>query len=233
MNAAPDPPWWTPRKTATARRSLTREAIVGAALTLLRTGGIDAVSMRRVAAELDTGAASLYAHVAHKDELLELVFDAVAGEIPVPEPDPDRWQEQILELWTASHAVLVRNRDLARVALGRVPVGPNSMRVAESTVAILRAGGVPEQAVAWAVDVVGLYVSASAIEGSINAEQQAGGRDTSAYYADVGRYFEALPADGFPVMAALAPFLMTGDGDERFRFGLQLLVNGLAALTGD
>lgn len=117
---------------------------------------------------------------------------------------------------------MVRNGDIARVALGRVPIGPNSLRVAESTVAILRAGGVPEQAVAWVVDVVGLYVSANAVEGSINAEKQAGGRD-SRYYADVGRYFAALPADDFPVMAALAPFLMTGDGDERFRFGLQLL----------
>jgi AcrR family transcriptional regulator len=230
VNAVPEPPWWTPRKTA-ARRSLSRAAIVEAALKVLRSDGIDGLSMRRVAAELDTGAASLYAHVAHKDELLELLFDEVAGEIAVPEPDPTRWREQIIELWVDSHAALSRNGDIARVALGRVPLGPHSMRVAEATLAILRAGGVPEQAVAWAVDVVGLYVAASAIEGSLFAKMRAVGRDQDAYFADVGRYFAALPPDRFPMTVALRPFLTTGDGDVRFRFGLELLVNGLAAMV--
>src|SRR5688500_16523621 len=126
LDALPEPPWWTPRKVTTARRALSRELIVTAALKVLRAEGIDAVSMRRVAAELDTGAASLYAHVANKEELLDLVFDAVSGEIPLPEPDPARWREQITRLWTDSQEALARNGDIARVALGRVPVGPNS-----------------------------------------------------------------------------------------------------------
>jgi AcrR family transcriptional regulator len=229
--APPEPPWWTPRKTAAPRRSLTRATIVSAALKILRVEGIDGVSMRRVAAELGTGPASLYAHVAHKEELLELVFDEVVGDIPLPEPDPARWQEQIRQVWTDSHAALARNGDIARVALGRVPLGPNAMRVSEVTMTILRLGGVPEQAVAWSVDVVGLYVAANAVEGAVHVANQKAGRDPGEYYSQVGSYLAALPADEFPTTAALVPMLMSGDGDERFAFGLDLLIKGLAALA--
>lgn len=230
-SAPPEPPWWTPRK-ATARRSLSRGAIVAAALKVLRADGIDAMSMRRVAAELGTGAASLYAHVAHKDELLELLFDEVVAEIPLPVPDPARWQEQVRQLWVDSYAALARNGDIARVALGRVPLGPNAMRVAETTMAILRGGGVPDQAVAWAVDVVNLYVSANAVEDAVIADLKRAGRDPAEYYAQVAAYFVALPPDRYPVTAALAAQLTAGgEGDERFRFGLDLMVGGLAALV--
>lgn len=228
-DALPEPPWWTPRKTGTPRRSLSREAIVAAALVVLRAEGIDAVSMRRVAAELGTGAASLYAHVAHKVELLDLLFDEVVAEIPLPEPDPAHWREQITRVWTDSHAAMARNGDIARVALGRIPIGPNSLRLAEVSMAILRGGGVPDQAVAWAVDIVGLYVAANAVEGAIFAELQRSGSDPWAYLARVKSYFAALPPARFPSFAALLPHLTAGDGAERFAFGLELLVGGLAA----
>jgi AcrR family transcriptional regulator len=224
----PEPPWWTPRKTTAPRRSLSRESIVVAALKILRAEGIDAVSMRRVATELGTGAASLYAHVAHKEELLELVFDEVVGEIPLPDPDPSRWQEQIRQLWIDSHTALARNGDIARVALGRVPVGPNAMRISEVTMAILRSGGVPDQAVAWAVDIVGLYVAANAVEGALYASQQAG-REPESYWRQIDGYFAALPADRFPNTVALRPLMMTGDGEERFAFGIDLIIRGLAS----
>ena len=176
-----------PPQDAQRRSPLSREAIVAAALKILRAESIDAVSMRRVAAELGTGAASLYAHVANKDELLELVFDEVVGEVPLPEPDPARWQEQLRTVWTDSHAALARNGDIARVALGRVPMGPNALRIAEATMAILRAGGVPDRAVAWAVDVVGLYVAANAVEGAVHtANQKAGPRPRASTIAEVG-----------------------------------------------
>ncbi len=228
-DALPEPPWWTPRKNAAPRRTLSRESIVTAALKLLRAEGIDALSMRRVATELGTGAASLYAHVAHKEELLDLVLDEVLGEIDLPVPDATRWRQQVTALWTDSHAALARNGDIARVLLGRVPLGPNSLRIAETTMAILRAGGVPDQAVAWAVDVVGSFVAATAIETAEHVNLQRAGGDPTEYYGQVRRYMQALPADRFPVTTALTAELTAGDGDDRFGFGLELLVSGLAA----
>ena len=227
----PEPPWWTPRKTGAPRRSLSREAIVGAALKILPAEGIDAVSMRRVATELGTGPASLYAHVAHKEELLELVFDEVVAEVHIPEPDPARWQEQVRRMWIDSHAALARNGDIARVALGRVPAGPHSMRVAEAVMTVLRAGGVPDKAIAWAVDVVGLYVVANAIEGAVYADRQRSDQERQEYWSRVGTYFSAMPADRFPTTVALAPLMMTGGGDERFAFGLDLIIGGLGSLV--
>lgn len=223
---AAEPEWWTPRK-APRRHGLSRAVILEAGLRIVRTEGIDALSMRRIATELDTGPASLYAHVAHKDELLELLFDQVAGEIPLPEPDPARWREQVTQLWIDSHATMLRYGDIARFAVGHIPVGPNSMRVAEITMALLRAGGVPDQAVAWAVDVVGGFVTFRSVE---DATREDAAKDP-AFYQRYQRYFMGLPAERFPVSAALSAELTTGDEIERFRFGLELLVGGLAGLV--
>jgi AcrR family transcriptional regulator len=226
-----EPPWWTPRKTATPRRALSREAIVTTALDVLRAEGMDAVSMRRVAADLGTGPASLYAHVAGKDELLDLLYDEVVGAVPLFEPDPARWKEQATQLWSDCREVLAGAGDIARYSLGRVPMGPNALRISELTMSVLRAGGVPDQAVAWAVDVVGMFVTANAVEDAVTADLARKGRDPQEYYDQVHRYFAGLPADRFPITAMLVPQLMSGTGDERFRFGLELLVRGLAGLA--
>src|SRR5689334_4092199 len=70
------------------QRALSRDAIADAALRIVDTEGLDALTMRAVGQALGTGAASLYAHVASKDELLELVIERVIGEVPdLPEPD--------------------------------------------------------------------------------------------------------------------------------------------------
>lgn len=230
----PEPPWRTPAKEAT-HRTLSRETIVRAAMNVLRSEGIEGISMRRVAAVLGTGPASLYAHVANKEELLELLFDEVVAEVPIPVPDPARWREQVTALWSDSRNALLRYRDIGQVALGSFPAGPNSLRVSEAAMALLRAGGVPDQAVAWAVDIVGLYIAASAIEGTPDRKHEPEeGRDPVAPRQEqLRKYLASLPADRFPNLAALLPFLTTGGEEERFRFGLDLLVRGLAALAAE
>jgi len=95
--AIPEPPWKAAPRQRPARAPLSPEAIVDAALRVLDREGSTGLSMRRVADELGTGPASLYWHVANKDALVDLIIDRVAGEVPLPEPDPDRWQEQLRE----------------------------------------------------------------------------------------------------------------------------------------
>src|SRR5580700_8218103 len=85
---------------AEAKPALSRRAIVDAALRIIDTEGLDAVSMRRIAQDLGTGAASLYAHVADKEELLDLVVDQIMGEMvavhgALAPADTRDWQEQI------------------------------------------------------------------------------------------------------------------------------------------
>jgi AcrR family transcriptional regulator len=226
----PQPPW-SSRPDKPARRALSREVIVDAAMAIVDEEGLDGLSMRRLADRLGTGPASLYAHVTGKDELLDLLYDEVVGTIPLPVPDPARWREQATQLWSDCRDALARAGDIARYSLGRVPMGPNALRLSELTMALLRMGGVPDQAVAWAVDVVGMFVTANAVEDAVTADLARQGRDPQEYYDQVHRYFAGLPADRFPVTAMLVPQLMAGTGDERFRFGLDLLVGGLAALA--
>src|SRR5579863_9249469 len=81
-----------------AKAPLSENAIVDAALAITRAEGVEAVTMRRVAAALDTGAASLYVYVRNRDELLRAMLDRVAGTVPLVPPDPERWREQVHEL---------------------------------------------------------------------------------------------------------------------------------------
>lgn len=228
----PPPPWRRPKKPARRRRPLSQELIVDTAMRILDAEGIDALSMRRVALDLRTGPASLYAHVASKDELLELMIDRVIGEMEMPEPDPAHWQEQIVESAMAAHRVWSRHPGIARAALANIPVGPNSLRYSEATLAILRAGGVPAQPAGWFLDRLSLYVLADAFEESLHRER---GRhteeDAREYYEQISAYYHSLPADRFPVIASMVGELVGGGGDERLRFGLELMVRGLATYT--
>src|SRR5262245_11121476 len=104
----PEPPWREARETP--RTPLTRQAIVEAALRVLDREGMDALSMRKVGEELGTGAASLYWHVRNKDELLQLVFEAVSEETTLPRPDPARWQEQLRDVAREMRRSMNRHR---------------------------------------------------------------------------------------------------------------------------
>lgn len=213
-----------------AREPLSRERIVDATFRIVDAGGLDAVSMRSVADELGTGPASLYAHVSGKEELLSLLIDRLAGEMRLPEPDPDpeRWQELIKELAREMHAVLLAHRDVARVSIGNIPLGEAALRVSERMIEILTVGGLPRQVVAHAVDLIPLYVVATAYEQSLFNERTST-EEGARYFEEVDAYFAALPPDRFPHMADLAPDLAKGSAGERFEFGLDVLVAGLAA----
>jgi AcrR family transcriptional regulator len=226
----PPPPWQRPKKATRQRRPLSQELIVDTAMRVLDAEGLDALSMRRIALDLRTGPASLYAHVANKDELLELMIDRIIGEMEMPPPDPARWQEQIVESAVAAHSVWSRHPGIARAALANIPVGPNSLRYSEATLAILRAGGVPDQQAGWFIDRLSLYVLADAFEESLHRER---GRETEhdakAYFEQIRAYFQSLPPDRFPVITSMVGALVGGGGDERLRFGVELMVRGLAS----
>ena len=226
----PEPPRrrGRPARSGPAREPLSRERIVDAAFTLVDAGGLDAVSMRGVADELGTGPASLYAHVAGKEELLSLMIERLAAEVRLPEPDPERWQEQIKELVREIHSVLLAHRDLARASIGNIPLGEGALRVSDRMIEILMAGGLPKQVIAYAVDLLPLYVVATAYEQSLFNERTST-EEGARYFEEVDAYFASLPADRFPHIAALAPELAQGDAGERFEFGLDVLVAGLAA----
>src|SRR5215207_9689886 len=104
MSISP-PPWQQARSPRAARTPLSRERIVEAALQILVDEGYEAVSMRKVAQALGTGPASLYAHVANKKDLDQLLVDHAAAQVRIPDPDPEHWQEQLKDAMRSSLGV--------------------------------------------------------------------------------------------------------------------------------
>lgn len=220
------------RRAKRAKAPLTIERIVDTAFDLMGREGFEAVTMRRLASELGTGAASLYAHVAGKSELNALIVDRMAEEITIPDPDPEHWQEQIMQVGRDLRAAMARHPGVARAVIGYIPTGPEAMLTSERLLAILLAGGVVEQVAAWACDLLPLYVTAVAFEESV--EQLRTTTDpveVEAFISQLRAYFESLPVETFPHVVASAVALTSGDGDRRFEFGLQVILAGLAAVS--
>src|SRR3954466_668750 len=202
MAAVPDPPWWRKRAApAREREPLTREKIVDAALVLLERDGMQGLSMRKLARELGTGAASLYWHVGDKGELLSLLLDRIVGESEVVEPDPENWQEQLKELGRATRRLFKRRRDAAQLSLGRIPSGPNSLPALERNLSLMVAAALPPKVIAYAADMFALYVGAFAYEESLHSHL-----DPEAF----GAYLKSLPAEDFPALTSLADDLVAG-----------------------
>jgi AcrR family transcriptional regulator len=216
------------RRRPPPRRTLSQEAIVDAALAVLDEGGVAGLSMRAVADRLGTGPASLYAHVESKEELLGLLIDRLAGEIPRPVVGAAPWQEQLKGVIRDIRASLGAHRDLAQANLGTIPTGPHALDLMEAMMSVLRAAGIPDQVIAYAVDVLPLYATATAYEESIRAAKD---DPESDFVAELRAFFTALPADRFPSFVALAGPLTTGAGDERFEFGLDALVRGIESMS--
>jgi AcrR family transcriptional regulator len=222
MAAAPDPPWWRKRpEPSRERKPLTRDAIVDAALVLLERDGMDGLSMRKLAQELGAGAASLYWHVGDKEELLSLLLDRIVGESKIPDPDPEHWQDQVREMARAARLQFKSRRDAARLSMGRIPTGPNSLPVMERNLAVMAAAALPPRIIAYAADLFALYVGAFAYEESLGSTDP----------AQFAEYLRSLPPEDFPVITGLADDLTAGGADERFEFGVEVLIAGLEALA--
>jgi AcrR family transcriptional regulator len=189
---------------------ITVEQVIDTAMDVIATEGYEALTMRRLATGLDTGPASLYAHVVNKADLDELLIGRLCAELVLPEPDPAAWQEQIRGVCSQLRDQYLKYPGISRAALALCPTDLETMRVTEGMLAILLAGDVTPQAAAWGIDALLLYVAAYCLEASI-----------------VRRRFTALPAETFPHLTRHAAELTGGEGHDRFDFTLTLMTDGL------
>jgi AcrR family transcriptional regulator len=228
----PPPPWQRlPDRSPRRRRDpISRDAIVGTAIRLLDAEGLDALSMRRIADELGTGAATLYWHVGSKDGLLDLVFDTIIGEGEVPDPVPGQWREQLKQVARAQREVSLRHPYVVRISIGRIPMGPNALRYSERVLAILRAGGLPP-----GLAVRGSHLLIAVVNGFTLDETGVGGDDrepdagrTAQAAAMASDYLTSLPPERFPNLVELAGEFGYTDQDQQFELLIDIFVDGLA-----
>lgn len=141
--------WTRPARERRDQPALSRDQIVAEAIGLLDAEGFDALSMRKLGARLGAGATSLYTHVANKDELLELVVDQVIGEVKFPAPDPQDWRAPMHEQADALRATLLAHPWITIVLSNAALtyLGPNMMRLTDSMLAIVEAGGFDDDVV--------------------------------------------------------------------------------------
>ncbi|MFI5959037.1 TetR/AcrR family transcriptional regulator C-terminal domain-containing protein [Cryptosporangium sp. NPDC051539] len=232
----PSPPWRDRkrerRRAAPARRPLDYDQIVDAALAVLDAEGVDAMSMRRVAQQLGTGAASLYAHVQNKEELVDAVIERILSDVEIPAPTGD-WREDFVRIAYVTRDALGAHRDAAKALWGRVPTGPNAIRLADHVYGMLRRLGLPDQLVAWAGPLLFDYITTDAYEGSLYSATFGDENGTIKYFESLSQYFASLPHERFPNVVELAGTLTTGGGEERFAFGLDVLLTGLKAKASE
>ncbi|MFC4070187.1 TetR/AcrR family transcriptional regulator [Actinoplanes subglobosus] len=131
------PVWLRERRTGVGRPAeRSRAEVTAAAIALADREGLAAVSMRRVAAELGTGAASLYRYVDSRDDLLDLMTDEVAAAYRLPEPGGP-WLDGLLEVGRQGHELMRRHPWLPELVLTRSTLGPHGTDLLEHVLAVL------------------------------------------------------------------------------------------------
>ncbi|MEV0310347.1 TetR/AcrR family transcriptional regulator [Nonomuraea fuscirosea] len=210
------------------RPVLAREAIVATAVALADAEGLDAVSIRRVAAELGARAMTLYSYIERKEDLLALMLDEISAEVLVAEPLPADWREALLLLARRERELVRRHPWRVDLVHQRVAVGPNGLRHVEQKLAAFD-GLEIDRLAAWRFlavfnDYMTGFVIREAVERAAPREQ---GIDDAERAAVAEPYIRELVDGG--ELARLAPMIEQGvpGADDNFERGLGWVLDGI------
>jgi AcrR family transcriptional regulator len=190
-------------------RGLTRDTVLATALRVLDADGRDALTMRRLATELDVEAASLYTHVRSKDDLVDGVLDVVLDAVPLPKPDQP-WRVALADGFRGYRAALLAHPVVVPLITERGRTSAAQLRLVERSIELLESAGLPiEKAVEAHLTLVAYTIGFVA---------QEAGRSPS------------MPPDVIESSATLQrviPALLARTPDERFDAGLERILDGV------
>jgi AcrR family transcriptional regulator len=207
---------------------LSRELIVRTAVRLADEGGLDEVSLRKVAAALNAGPMRLYGYIETKDELLDLMVDEVYGEITPPDPSAD-WREGLQHVAHGIRDAAKRHEWFIDLLSPRPHQGPHSLAHMESTLATVRFEDIDQ--VLSVVGAVMAYVY-GAVRGEITElrEERSTGMTEEQWQRASGPYMERMLATGrFPTLARVMHESSDRDQAQVFDEGLDYVLDGVAA----
>lgn len=209
------------------RTPLNRDRILDGGVTLADAEGIGALTMRRLGRELGVEGMALYNHVDNKDDLLDGMLDRVAGEIELPEgdPDPQDWRHHARRRAISAHAALMRHPWSAPLWAARITLGPTRMRYLDSALRNLREAGFPPDLLDRAFHTIENHIVGHALQAlgfPLDHDQM----------KDTGEGFlRSFPVDRYPDLAAhIRHHLEHKDKGDGFTFGLDLILDGLERL---
>jgi AcrR family transcriptional regulator len=232
-------PIWGRPAPGSRKPAYSREQIAKTAIAIADGEGFEAVSMRRIAAELGAGTMTLYHYVGSKHELVSLISDSIMGEMVIPNDElPDGWRDGMAEIARRTLAIFQRHPWIVEHMDEGDPAstGPSVLRHVEQTMAVASRTGLTMTDQFELASIVDDYVFGHAIRTYQGTQFGAEGDAASRVDAMLGYLTEQLgsgdyphleeiagddPAAGFARMAELA------SDEQRFERGLQRVLDGL------
>jgi AcrR family transcriptional regulator len=211
------------------RKPLTREAVVAAGLAIGDAEGLEAVSLRRVAAELGVTPMALYRYVESKEELLDEMLAAVWGKVEIPNLASGDWWERLAALAHSARSAFLSHPAAAAIAATRPRGGKNIVRVIEVILALFERAGLDSEHAAriylpFARSLLALIVFEASLLPELSEEERRQEALRTRFE------FESLPAGEFSHVIAAAPHLARPYEPERvFEEGLEFLHAGIEA----
>jgi AcrR family transcriptional regulator len=192
------------------------------ALALADQGGLEALSMRKLAQAMGVKAMSLYNHVTNKDEIIDGLVDMVVSEIELPNLNTD-WKTAMRRRAISAHAVLLRHPWAALALMSRVNVGPAMLRYIDATLGCLVEAGFSYEMADHVWNALDSHIygyTFQELNFPLEAEQ---------YSEAAASFVPHIPPDQYPYMNRLTHLVIDGqyDGLHNFEFGLDLILNGL------
>src|SRR3954469_20913159 len=214
------------RSDGATRPRLSKERVLSAAVAIADRGGLPELTIRSLARELGAKPMSVYYYVASKEDLLDALVDVVFEEIELPDPEGS-WREEVRRRAVSARERLAQHRWAIGLLESRTRPGQGNLRHHELMLATLRRAGFSLELTAHAYALIDSYVYGFALqEASLPFE----GTDSVGDIA--APIVERMAAGDYPHLAEMATsyYLQPGyDFGDEFRFGLDLILDGIAA----
>jgi TetR/AcrR family tetracycline transcriptional repressor len=201
----------------TGRRPLSRRRILEAAVRIVDGEGLEALSMRRLGAELGVEAMSLYNHVPNKEALLDGMVELLLGELRIP-PEAEGWERRVREAYRAFRGLAHEHPNVFPLLVVRPPDTMDGVWLVEEFLGTLRGAGFDSETALYAFRALSSYASGYAMAEIRGFAMEPSGNRLGAH---------SLPPDDFPYIHELEARLESVNHDAEFEFGLDLILAGL------
>lgn len=229
MSAEPGTVWTRGCTGAKSAPALSVESIVAAAIEIADAEGLDAVSIRRVAAKLGVRPMSFYSHIERKEDLVDLMFDEAIGGSLLPDGVPSDWREALRQIAGRTREVMRGHPWMATIANRRRMLGPNALRHIDQSMAAVANLELPPARRRAALRAVDAYTFGHAHWEAKKAQMALDPATEEA--EEIDAYLDQMASSGeYPHLGEICAADFTiGDGDASFEAGLEWLLAGIAA----